>query len=170
MIGNYPLVSFLAYLFFFAINNSFSKDIGPTILTLSPAFRLYVSYFAGSLVYVFRNQLIFDKKGILFLAFFTLMLIRFGGFGLVSPFLMALLRINIFLLFKVKFKYDISYGRYIYSFPVQQILFQIFGNRLNVYLFILLSLMIAAVMGLLTFKLVERPFLELKKKTDKYFQ
>ena len=160
------LIVAIAILTFFAINFNFSKSFGPTLLILSPALKLYAAYAAGSLVYVFRDKLLFDKRGLIFLFFFTLMLIKFGGFNLLSPLLIALLLINGFGLFEFKIKYDISYGIYIYSFPVQQLLFQIFGNRLNVIVFILLTVSITAVMGFLSYILIERPFINIRKKTD----
>lgn len=151
---------------FFAINYNFSKSYGPTLLTLSPAFKLYASYFAGTLLCVFRDQLILDRKGTIFLLFFTLMLIKFGGYNLISPLLVAMTLINIFQLFEFRVRYDISYGVYIYSFPVQQLLFQIFGSRLNILLFITLSFAIAVAIGFLSYILVEKPFIDLRKKTD----
>ncbi|MDB5143944.1 MAG: acyltransferase 3 [Mucilaginibacter sp.] len=151
---------------FFAINFNFSKSFGPTLLILSPALKLYASYFAGSLLYVYRDKLILDKKGTLFLFFFALMLIKFGGYHLISPLLVAMTLINVFQLFEFKIKYDISYGIYIYSFPVQQLLFQIFGNRLNAILFIFLALLVSVALGFISYIFVERPFINLRKKTD----
>ncbi|CAN5268580.1 acyltransferase [soil metagenome] len=151
---------------FFAINFNFSQSFGPTLITLSPALELYVSYIAGSLVYVFRDQLILDKKGTIFLFFFTLMLLKFGGYNLVSPLLIAFTLINVFGLFEYRLRYDLSYGIYIYGFPVQQLLFMLFGSRLPAPLFILLSLLAAATLGFLSYVLVEKPFINLRKKTD----
>ena len=153
-------------LIFFAINSNFSKSYGPTILILSPALKLYASYISGSLIYVFRAQMIMDKKGTIFLFLFTLMLIKFGGYNLFSPLLIAMTLINVFQLFEFRIKYDVSYGIYICSFPVQQLLFQIFGSNLHVLLFIGLSLVIAVAMGFLSYILVEKPCTALRKITD----
>ena len=160
------LIFTITILVFFAINFNFSKSFGPTILILSPALKLYASYFVGSLLYLYRDQLTLDKKGTLFLFLFTLMLLKFGGYTLISPLLIGMLLINIFQLFEVKMKYDVSFGVYIYSFPVQQLLFQIFGNRLNVILFIALSFLMSIAAGFLSYILVERPFINLRKRTD----
>jgi peptidoglycan/LPS O-acetylase OafA/YrhL len=160
------LIFTIIVLTFFSLNFNFSKSYGPTLLILSPAFKLYASYFAGTLVYVFREQLVLDRKGTIFLFFFTLMLIKFGGYNLLSPLLVAMTLINSFQLFEFRVRYDVSYGVYIYSFPVQQLLFQIFGNRLNVLWFIILSFTIAMGMGFLSYVFVEKPFINLRKKTD----
>ena len=151
---------------FFAINFNFPKSYGPTILVLSPALKLYISYIAGSLLYVFRDQMILDKKGTIFLFFFTLMLIKFGGFNLLSPLLIAMTLINVFGLFEFRIKYDVSYGVYIYSFPVQHLLYQFWGSRLPIFIFIGLSLAIAIVLGVLSYIFVEKPCINLRKRTD----
>jgi peptidoglycan/LPS O-acetylase OafA/YrhL len=164
------LVFTITMFIFFAINFNFSKSYGPTLLILSPALKLYTSYFAGSLVYIFRNQLILDKKGTVFMFFFTLMLIKFGGYNLISPLLIAMTLINIFQLFEFKIRYDVSYGVYIYSFPVQQFLYQVFGNRLHVFFFIGLTFAISVAFGFLSYILVERHFINLRKKTDLILQ
>ena len=164
------LILGISTLIFFTINFNFSKNYGPTILILSPALKLYASYISGSLTYVFRDQMILDKKGTIFLFLFTLMLIKFGGYNLLSPFLIAMTLINVFQLFEFRIKYDISYGVYIYSFPVQQLLFQVFGSKLHVFLFIGLSLVIAITMGLLSYILVERPCINLRKRIDLFLQ
>lgn len=60
-------------------------------------------------------------------------------------------------------KFDISYGIYIYSFPVQQIVI----NKLthDFWLSMIISIMISIILGYLSYKYVEKPFL--KKKTSK---
>ena len=110
--------------------------------------------------------MILDKKGTIFLFLFTLMLIKFGGYNLLAPLLIAMTLINVFQLFEFKIKYDVSYGVYIYSFPVQQLLFQVFGSRLHVFFFIGLSLLISITLGVLSYILVEKPCINLRKKTD----
>jgi hypothetical protein len=165
---NKSLYLIIAVLFFsfFAINFSFSPGFGPTIFTLSPALKLYAAYVAGTLVYVFRDHLVLDKRGTLFLAAFTLLLLRFGGFKLASPLLIAMNLINIFQLFEFKVKYDVSYGLYIYGFIIQQFLYTLIGNRLPPLLFITITLFASALAGTLSFLLVERPFMNLRKKAD----
>lgn len=157
------LIFVLTLFLYFAININFSKGYGPTVLILSPAMKLYVSYLAGSLLYLFGDHLIPDKKGCIFLFFFNLVLLKFGGYNLISPLLIAMTLIGIFRSFEVKFKYDISYGIYIYSFPLQQLLYQVFGNKLHVLLFLALSVAGSAALALLSYLFVERPFIHAKK-------
>ncbi|NEU06794.1 acyltransferase [Flavihumibacter sp. R14] len=164
----YLLFSITIFIFF-SINSILPKSYGPTILILSPALKLYSSYIAGSLTYVFRDQMILDKKGTISLTLFTLVLLKFGGYNLLSPVLIALTLLNVFQLFTFNIKYDVSYGVYIYSFPVQQLLFQIFGGKLDVLYFIALSLLISVFLGFLSYVLIEKPFIDLRTKTKLTF-
>ena len=161
----YLLIAIVLFAFF-AIDLNFSSNLGPTIFTLSPAMKLYAAYIAGTLVYVFRDELIFDLRGTVLLCAFTLLLLKFGGFKLISPLLIAMTLINLFQLFEYKIRYDISYGVYIYGFIIEQFLYILLGNRLHPVLFILVALLTSALLGLLSFLLVERPFMNLRKKLD----
>jgi len=160
------LVTF-AVLAFFAINFNFIKTYGPTVLILSPALKLYSAYLSGTLMFVFRDQLTLDKKGTILLALFVLVLLKFGGYHLLSPLLIAFLLINIFGKFSCKLRFDVSYGLYIYSFPLQQLLFQVFRGSLNIYLYLAMSFLLAIIMGYLSLLFVERPFMNLKQKADR---
>lgn len=160
------LIVTVVILFFFAIHFNFSKTYGPTILILNNGFKLYASYLAGTVLYVFHDKLAVDKRGTAFLFLFTLMLIKFGGFNIVSPLLIAMVLINSFQFFECKIRYDISFGIYIYGFPLQHLIYVIFGQHLNYFCFVSLSILFAAAMGLFSFLFIERPFIRLRKYTD----
>jgi peptidoglycan/LPS O-acetylase OafA/YrhL len=160
------LILFIIVLCFFAINLNFTENLGSTIMVLRNAFKLYASYTAGSIIYVYRDYLKFDLKGTIFSLLFSLTLIKFGGFNLAAPLLIGIVLINGFQLFRVRFKYDISYGLYIYAFPVQQILFLLIATKLPVIVFNLLSFVITGVLAFLSFILIERPAMRLREKTD----
>ena len=62
---------------------------------------------------------------------------------------------------------DISYGMFLFSFVIQQLLIQIFltwGIPMNVWIILLLTLLISALLGVLTEQLVEKPMGRLCKK------
>lgn len=164
------LIVAVTFLVFFSIGFNFSGNFGPTILVRSPAMKLYATYIAGTVVLVFRDQLLMDKRGTLFACVFTLLLLKFGGFRLISPLLIAIVLINLFRLFEFKMRYDISYGVYIYGFIVTQLLYACIGSRLPFPLFILLALMSTALMGHLSYLLVERPFIDKRKTLDGYLR
>ncbi len=63
--------------------------------------------------------------------------------------------------------YDVSYGFYLYAFPIQQLLLLHFGYSVNIYFHILLSTVFSLLAGFLSFKFVEQPFL--RKKNSGWF-
>jgi len=160
------LVVAVTFLVFFAVGFNFSGNYGPIIFVRSPAMKLYTAYIVGTLVLVFRDQLLLDKRGTMFTCVFTLLLLKFGGFRLISPLLIAIVLINLFQRFEIKMRYDISYGVYIYGFIVTQLLYAWIGSRLPFLLFIVLALVSSALMGLLSFLFVERPFMNARKTLD----
>lgn len=59
---------------------------------------------------------------------------------------------------------DISYGLYIYGFPVQQTVSHLYGQTLPFFACMLLSLAAATVLAVLSWYLVEKPCLKLKNR------
>ena len=66
----------------------------------------------------------------------------------------------------VKWKHDLSYGIYIYSFPVQQYLINETGLRAPWKIF-LLTMPIVLLLAYLSWRFVEKPFLSLKSRPPK---
>lgn len=62
-------------------------------------------------------------------------------------------------------KFDISYGMYIYAFPIQQIIINRVTN--NLWLSMLLSISLTIIIAFLSFKYIESPFLIKNKKSVK---
>lgn len=58
--------------------------------------------------------------------------------------------------------WDISYGFYLYAFPIQQLLLLAFGYSINVWLHIVLSVILASAMGILSWIYIEKPALSTK--------
>ncbi len=56
---------------------------------------------------------------------------------------------------------DISYGVYLYSFPVQQLIIHQFEN-IHVFVLLVLTILVSSVLGFLSWILIERPALSLK--------
>lgn len=58
---------------------------------------------------------------------------------------------------------DFSYGIYLYSFLVQQILMTTFSPDINPYVFFIISAVISYIIGLLSWNFIEKPCLKFKK-------
>lgn len=163
--NKFAFLLMLAFVYFIYSINLFNgaSKIGPTFLLLSNAFKLYIAFLCGTAVYVFRNWLFIDLKGQLFILLATLALLRFGGFNIAAPLAIAILGIKLFSEFTVKLKYDISYGLYIYAFPIQQLVFTAYGKTLGFVPCLLIALLLSVLAGFLSFVLIEKPFMRLKK-------
>jgi len=57
---------------------------------------------------------------------------------------------------------DISYGVFIYSFPVQQTVIYLYGGKMNPWINFSISLVISLVLGALSWHICEKRFLKLK--------
>ena len=62
---------------------------------------------------------------------------------------------------------DFSYGVYLYGFPVEQMIYRTWGDRLPFAAFIALSCAGTLVLAVLSWHLVEKPFMKMKKKPAK---
>ncbi|NUN63513.1 acyltransferase [Pseudanabaena biceps] len=168
---NNKVLFLLFSLYFFAlfVVKTSGLNEGPTIIMLNDIGRLqaYTSYICGSFLYVFRENIKIDIKGILFIMVLAILSLRFGGYEKISPILISLIIIYGFQTFKFKIRYDLSYGIYIYSFPLQQLLYVIFGNSLPVLLYLLLSILSSCILAFFSFKFIEMPFMNLRKQIDK---
>jgi peptidoglycan/LPS O-acetylase OafA/YrhL len=60
--------------------------------------------------------------------------------------------------------YDLSYGIYLYAFPIQQIVVSYFGYSINPWLHIAISALLATISGFLSWNFIEKPFLRKKAK------
>jgi peptidoglycan/LPS O-acetylase OafA/YrhL len=149
---------YLIYILKFAFN----IDYGPTFLILSDALKLYTSFLFGSLLYIYREELKFDKKALIVIILFAALLLKFGGYKVFAPIAISVICIHLFSKFKASFKYDISYGLYIYAFPIEQLVYNLWGKYLNIWGYLTISLLITCAVAFLSFVLIEKPFLKFK--------
>jgi len=132
-----------------------------------PFLKLLVAYFTGTLFFHHRETIFKSKRTFLFLLISSTVLFAIiGKLTVILPITIGLILLILFGSFKLSLKQDYSYGIYIYSFPVQQLLF-IYNREMSLPVHILLSLMITTVFAYLSFNLVENPFISLKSKTRK---
>jgi peptidoglycan/LPS O-acetylase OafA/YrhL len=148
----------------YVVNLNTSNQFGPTFLILSSARKLYTAYLCGTALFVFRDKLQVDVKGVLFLLLAVVALLKFGGFLIVAPLCISLLCIKGFSLFKMSFKYDVSYGLYIYAFPVQQLISAVYAPNTQMIFYMLSCAVVTSLLAFLSYVAVERPFLNFKAK------
>lgn len=156
------LLLFILVYTIYVVNLYPQAQFGPTFLTLSNARKLYTCYVCGTCLYAFRNEIFIDVKGQLFIFLASVALIKFGGFLMVAPITIAILGIRGFSNFQVPLKYDISYGLYIYAFPIQQLLFRVFSPTISIIWYLTACIALTGLVALLSFLFIERPFLRLK--------
>jgi peptidoglycan/LPS O-acetylase OafA/YrhL len=172
----------LAILGYFRIIN---KKIVFLIILFSIIYWIYINYFN----YEHKNFKVFFYLGNFFLTGVLLFLIELNLFILIISLLFSIF----LLLFKFyylgllvglppliiyvglqSFKYlskisrigDLSYGVYLFAFPIQQTIFYFFGLILNFYISFLLVIVLTYSVAYFSWHFIELPFLRLKKKLN----
>lgn len=163
----------LALLVFFAINrviqnfDNFNPSIGELFIW-KDVVDFGVFFFIGCCLNFFKENkqknyafLIFGLP-LIFLSNKTLVLI---GLWILMSGLIVVSSHHIFKYTKFFEKYDISYGVYIYAFPVQQVcVYVALKSGVGWLLTFVVSLLLTLLLGLLSWKWVESPALRLKAK------
>lgn len=132
--------------------------------------RLFSSYIMGNIIYLARNVVPFEKKYALLSAILLIALL------FVKPLEhIALITIGAYLLFYVALHYqnrwlsrvgskvDISYGIYLYAWPIQNLIIH-YKPRIHQLSLSLLVLAIVTPIALISWFVVEKPFIRLKTK------
>ena len=131
--------------------------------------QLFSAFLVGSLFYVFRDKVIWSQR---YSLASILLLIPI----LYMPYIanLGLMILGGYLLFNFAFNYhntslanigkntDISYGVYLYAWPISALVTQfIVGGR---WLHLGLTLAIASILGYLSWRIIEKPFMQMKHK------
>lgn len=139
--------------------------IGTDIKTLYPFMLLF---FSGSLFYLFRKYIGFSLLGAI-MAIATVFLVKGPSHFYLS--LIALPYIVLAMAFSKKLRLkklsslgDLSYGIYLYAFPVQQLIIQLCGSQLTLVGTILLSFIFTMLLALFSWHVIEHPCLKLKNR------
>ncbi|MCG9793897.1 acyltransferase family protein [Flavobacterium algicola] len=153
---------FVCFIFMYIVFNLFiDKVAGAKIINLQgfPLFNLGTFFVMGSLLSSVNFEKYCNPK--MFLASLTIIgfSVYFQYYELVKHVLFPVLVLSIGFIklpfFSTFGKYgDMSYGIYIYSFPVQQILVYLFD--LKVYILLVSSILISVVLGYLSWHLIEK--------------
>lgn len=133
-----------------------------------PSFvRLCFFFLAGTNIYIFKDKIRFDYRWILLAIVIILLSEKLNLLRYSMMICLPYIIIAVGTKFKLSFlrKYgDFSYGMYIYAFPVQQFVVYLLKSRLNILTHFLLSSIITLGVSFLSWKFIENPALQLKKK------
>lgn len=131
-------------------------------------FRLMAFFSAGAVLYLMRERIPFSGFLAAGAAAALVVLAWLGAFattgGLPLAYLLMYLG-SVARLQKVGSKNDISYGMYIYAFPIQQLLALSFGKGLPLVVFISLSIVLTVPFAWVSWLLIERHAMKLKRLT-----
>ncbi len=142
----------------------------PIRLDFHHSTRLLTAFLVGGFFHIFKDKISWTKQyslAALLLLMASLLSKNFAELGLFV--FGGYLLFNFALNYKNKFlnnigtNVDISYGIYLYAWPIQILIVQ-YHPRINPYLLTLITLVLAAIMGYLSWIVVEKPFMKLKKR------
>ena len=142
--------------------------------SISIAFRLVSMFFMGATYYLFKDKIIISKW--LFFGFILLLMLLSQNKELFYLlYSLSLAYIILYLAYVPSGKVrgfnqlgDYSYGLYIYAFPVQQSLVALIGG-VTVYELIPISFMSTLILAVLSWHLIEKRALQLKKHVIKKY-
>lgn len=118
------------------------------------------AFMVGMCAYVWRDSIQFNWKTVAFLCGFALVCLKLGGFHIVAPVVVTLIVLLGGALVNIRLKTDLSYGMYIYSFPLQILIGSLGWAAGSVWLFMLVSLAVSAGAAWLSWNIVEKPALQ----------
>ena len=156
-----PLVLILFH-FYLAPQFGFESDI------LRKATRLGMFFYFGSALYLYRQHLPWNWKVALLLLVFSLLTARTDWWLLVHvltlPYLtLYLAHLKVPYLSRFGKHGDFSYGIYIFSFPLQQLMMHWLGPQLSLPAFMVLSMTASIAVAAASWYLIESPALRLKR-------
>lgn len=138
------------------------------IFPVAESAKLLCIFFGGSLLYIHDKQGL-TRTDLAILALFALVAVRgsnavLAAYIMLSPVIvLALSFLPIGPVSQICKNADISYGVYIYAFPVQQALVSLLGNDVPPLTLFCHSLPVTCLLALLSWHFVEKPSLSLKK-------
>ncbi|MBC7365671.1 MAG: acyltransferase [Undibacterium sp.] len=131
----------------------------PTWLILADQAPFFLAYFVGASLWLWRDRFDSNWPAALLLLLICSVLARLGGLRLLAPVLIPLLLVVLGRCTALRLRHDLSFGLYIYGFPVQQLLAATPVTRLPWPVFLVASLAATLVCAWLSWRFVERPFL-----------
>lgn len=142
-------------------------------LLASSSFFLFSSLVSGVIIAFFVGVVFYLYAHFIKFSFYYIILsIIFIAAGLTSSYYLSLLYLGLFmfslyfftspLVMQIRLPIDISYGIYLWSFPIQQCS-QLYFSDYTFFLRLLFSFFISCFFGVLSWYIIEQPFLKLKR-------
>lgn len=142
----------------------------PIRLDFHHSTRLLTAFMVGGLFHLFKDKISWNKHYTFAASLLLLGSLLSKNFAELGLFVFgSYLLFNFALNYKNKFlnnigvNADISYGVYLYAWPIQILIVQYFP-AINPNFLTLITIMLAAIMGYLSWIVVEKPFMQLKKR------
>lgn len=142
----------------------------PSRLDMHHSTRLFSAFLVGGVFHLFEEKIIWNKRftfAALLLLIVTLFSKNFAELGVFvfGGYLLFHFALNYKnkLLNNIGAEADISYGIYLYAWPIQILIVQYYA-KINPHLLTLITLVLAATIGYFSWILVEKPFMQMKKR------
>jgi peptidoglycan/LPS O-acetylase OafA/YrhL len=151
------------------IPSTFVKQRNWVFLYPSEIPRLFAFFFAGACFYLFRDHIKFSKLLILLSIVVTVFAcLWLQGFYIVFPFTGTYLIFCFAYNPRIRFydfakRGDLSYGLYLYGWPVGQLVMYFFGKHIDANRLFFISFPIVFLSAYLSWHIVEDPFLKMKR-------
>ncbi|MBM7051392.1 acyltransferase [Rothia sp. ZJ1223] len=135
--------------------------------------RLAPMFLAGSLFYVWGDKIKINQLAVWGCVFITFIIAAFDLKGYLYGFeilyIYALLGLASVIKVYWGYRNDLSYGVYIYAFPVQQVLISFGSEQLHVVINMLLTFILTLPFAYLSWRFIEKPALGLKRLVPSRF-
>lgn len=131
-------------------------------------FKIISYFYAGVLYYFYSDRVKFNLM-LFFCSFFCFILLLIFGLYSIGFLIFGTYVVYCVAFFNSKFSNflngnDVSYGLYIYAFPVQQLIVETTDNNINVLSNFFIAFFITFAISYASWKLIEKPSLMLRKK------
>jgi peptidoglycan/LPS O-acetylase OafA/YrhL len=128
----------------------------PALFAFSNLDAFVAAFLVGMCAQLWKEHLVFTPSFCAGLGLLITLLLAYGGFRIAAPVLVPLFLLGVGSLFALRLKADLSYGIYIYSFPLQQLMVAAGMGASSVWVFFILSALISAVFAGVSWFAVEK--------------
>jgi len=146
---------------------NFLNNVG-VIMEINQFVKLIMYFLIGSTIYLYKDKIKMSFKYFVFACIILLL-----GIALNATKYVLILTMPYILMYIGTFKFkkdilakvgDISYALYIYAFPIQQLIVYYLKDKINIWVYILLSIVITSVVSVVTTYIVDNNVKKIKNK------